>query len=508
MPVSDHLQISQILDETVRLKPRSILDVGCGIGIYGALCRVYLEGDNLYDRENLTFNKKENWKIKIDCIEGFEKYITDLHRAVYNEIFIDDARKVLNNLNNKAYELVLAIDILEHFQKEDGIAFIKELKRVGKNVIIATPAEPQKQIVPENPLEDHRSCWSKEELQSFGFDIVKETPSLIGLYFPPDLQARPTRSGDVTVRLYQEGDEYGIVKLFKEVFGREMTLDEWRWKYKNHRNNTVYAAVAEDALYGIVGHYGGVPLRMLHNGMEIKGLSICDVMISKGFRGLKTFRAITHKMEDILYDARFSMVYGFPNENTLLRPGEKLGLFERVEDVYSLTKQTMFNNNIKRLLYRIFPLEFEDKRIDILWNEAKRGLPLAVIRDRDYLTWRYKKNPLFSYELWGLRKRWDNNLLGLAVIKRESDRMLLMDLVFMDNYLIPLIQKLENLAFTAGARTLSLWLPCRYHTPLQKIGFNVAPAGTTIPRTTHTGFLKKSDIEGNFFYTMGDTDFL
>jgi len=303
MPVSDYRQISQILDETVRLKPRSILDVGCGLGIYGALCRVYLEGDNLYDRKNLTFNRKENWKIKIDCIEGFERYITDLHRAVYNEIFIDDALKVLNSFNDKAYELILAIDILEHFQKEDGIGFIKELKRVGRNVIIATPAEPEKQVVPENPLEDHRSCWSREELQSSGFDIIKETPSLIGIYSFKDLQpfssgyqkgqgtpGMPPRSGDVTVRLYQDGDEHGIVRLFREVFGREMTLDEWRWKYRGRGNRKVYSSVGVTDSGEIVAHYGGMPHRMTYHNREVYGLAIGDVIVHPKFRGFKLFK--------------------------------------------------------------------------------------------------------------------------------------------------------------------------------------------------------------------------
>jgi hypothetical protein len=32
-------------------------------------------------------------------------------------------------------------------------------------------------------------------------------------------------------RLYSPGDETGIVRLFKTVFGREMSLREWKWNY-------------------------------------------------------------------------------------------------------------------------------------------------------------------------------------------------------------------------------------------------------------------------------------
>lgn len=36
------------------------------------------------------------------------------------------------------------------------------------------------------------------------------------------------KDNEIITRLYQPGDEYGIVKLFRDIFGREMTLDEWR----------------------------------------------------------------------------------------------------------------------------------------------------------------------------------------------------------------------------------------------------------------------------------------
>ncbi|MEF9426870.1 MAG: hypothetical protein L0956_06760 [Candidatus Mariimomonas ferrooxydans] len=43
---------------------------------------------------------------------------------------------------------------------------------------------------------------------------------------------------------------------------------------------------------------------------------------------------------------------------------------------------------------------------------------------------------------------------------------------------------------------------------LEDIGFFLKPAGTSIPRTTYEKFLKKEQMKGKFFYTMGDTDFL
>lgn len=508
VPISTHLQISLILDQIVHLSPKTIIDVGCGLGIYGTLSRIYLEGDNLYDRENLSWNKKENWKTKIDCIEGFEKYITELHRVVYNDIFIGDAKNILTRFKDKTYDLVLAIDILEHFGKKDGSMFIKELQRIGKNVIIATPSEFIEQVVPENPFENHQSIWSREELLSFDFTILKDTPSLIGIYHTSEPQTTVSQFKNIIVRLYQDGDEYLIAKLFKEVFGREMPLDEWRWKYIIGRgNNKIYSAVAVSESHGIVAHYGCMTHRMIYHGKEVYGLAIGDVMVHPKFRGSKLFKKVTMLSPEESGKDGISIGYGFPNKRAMLLP-EKLGLYEKVEDVFEATKEVIFANNIKRFIYKFFPLSFDDSRIDILWESVKKELRLAVIRDKEYLGWRYQMHPFLKYELWGLKKRGGNKLHGLAVLRQEDERMLIIDFVCRLDLLSILFQKIGNYAYTAGKKTIVLWSPEYLKDRLEKIGFLIKPSITCIPRSTHKAYLTKDKIKGNFFYTMGDTDFL
>lgn len=509
MPVSTYLQISPILDQTVKLHPKTILDVGCGLGIYGALSRVYLEGDNIYDRENLAWNKKENWKIKIDCIEGFDRYITDLHRFVYNEIFISDAKKILHDFKDRSYDLVLAVDILEHLRKEEGALFIKELARIGKNVIVATPAEFIKQVVPENPLEDHLSFWNKEELQAFGFTVIENRHALIGIFNTPrpEEQITGTLSSNAAVRLYQAGDEHGIIRLFKEIFGREMTLEEWRWKYTGKGNEKVYSSVAVNEAGEIVAHYGGMPQRMVFKGGGISGISIGDVMVHTRYRMLKLFKKVTALLPAETVKEGFVLGYGFPNERAMALP-EKLGLYEKIEDVSEASKDAQFTNNLGRFIYKFSPLSYDDSRIDALWKSVEREFTLAVIRDREYLAWRYQRHPFYKYELWGLKNRWGNKLSALAVLRRDGERMLIIDFVCREDILSALFQKIENYSYISGVKTIALWFPEYLRQRMEDMGFSIKPTGTCIPRTTHEGWLKRGDIKGKFFYTMGDTDFL
>lgn len=159
MPSSHHKQITKIIDFIIRLNPQSILDVGAGFGKYGVLCREYLE---LWDgRYEYTFKRR------IDCVEAFGSYITPLHKYIYNNIYVDDVLKLIDKKLN-TYDLVMLIDVLEHFDKATGQNLLQSLlsnKKIATNLLISTPKDAQAQGAGfGNEYEIHRSQWSREEL--------------------------------------------------------------------------------------------------------------------------------------------------------------------------------------------------------------------------------------------------------------------------------------------------------------------------------------------------------
>lgn len=161
MPSSQHFQISKILDLVILINPESILDIGIGFGKYGMLCREYLE---LWDGRN---NYKDFTRI-IDGIEAFKDYITPLHGFIYNNIFIGDASELISTLETE-YELVLLIDVLEHFEKEEGAIFIKNILKRNKSLLISVPKLFEKQADSfGNRYEIHRSHWTENMLREFG----------------------------------------------------------------------------------------------------------------------------------------------------------------------------------------------------------------------------------------------------------------------------------------------------------------------------------------------------
>lgn len=185
MPFSYSSQLSTIVGYAEQQNPATILDVGIGMGQYGFLLRTNLENINLFEIEGAHARQrnKGEWKVRIDGIEGYSGYITAVHEYAYTNLFIGDALEVLSTLQSDTYDLVLAIDILEHFDKEQGNLFLKECQRVCKGaVLVSTPKDFIEQEVIVNPLENHRSHWTEQDLRMCGFDsFLPNSLSLIAI---------------------------------------------------------------------------------------------------------------------------------------------------------------------------------------------------------------------------------------------------------------------------------------------------------------------------------------
>jgi len=177
MPFSQSSQISAIVQFGEELKPASILDVGVGMGQYGFLFRTNLENVGLFDIDgaHATWRPKERWSVRIDGIEGCKDYLTPVHEFAYNTVTIGDALECLVKIPDRSYEFVIAIDILEHFWKEDGWRLLSELARVcSRAALISTPKVFHAQEFEANPLETHRSLWSAEDLAQAGYIKILE----------------------------------------------------------------------------------------------------------------------------------------------------------------------------------------------------------------------------------------------------------------------------------------------------------------------------------------------
>ena len=148
-----------------KLKPKTVLDIGPGEGIYGKIVRKYSPETE-----------------KLVGVEIWGPYIESFRlREFYDEVWICDARIY----PDFKYDLVILGDVLEHISKEDALALWNKISKQAKYALISIPITHFHQpMVNGNPYEKHiKEDWTiKEVLESFPCIIIKEEFEITGAY--------------------------------------------------------------------------------------------------------------------------------------------------------------------------------------------------------------------------------------------------------------------------------------------------------------------------------------
>ena len=175
MPTSWYQAVPAIIDLVALDQPQSVLDIGVGFGKYGLLLR------EVYDIPYERYEKKD-WQLRIDGVEGFEGYRNPIHDYVYNHMYYGNIFDLIPKLEK--YDTVMLIDVLEHFEKEEGLRLLdKLLYLTGKSLIVSTPIYPSAQgEYLGNDLETHRSRWTIVDFAGFDYSFSQVTIGDNGAY--------------------------------------------------------------------------------------------------------------------------------------------------------------------------------------------------------------------------------------------------------------------------------------------------------------------------------------
>jgi hypothetical protein len=182
MPSAEPSNITRIIETVIKLKPKSILDIGVGVGKYGLLFRDYLDSHWVHH----AFHDPKTWTLELIGIEVFEKYLTPVQRYIYNNIWIGDAYKLLKGTAGcHQFDLVFMGDVIEHFTKEEGRNLIECIRdnwlTEHGHIIISTPnfqtrINDPARVIFGNQNEIHKCRWYAQEFREFGMkhNIIEE----------------------------------------------------------------------------------------------------------------------------------------------------------------------------------------------------------------------------------------------------------------------------------------------------------------------------------------------
>ena len=315
--------------------------------------------------------------------------------------------------------------------------------------------------------------------------------------------------GSVVIRTYRDGDEEQILELFSLVFQKEKCQDTWRWQFiKNPYGTQIMLAFLEGQL---VAQCAAIPVRLYYRGSPIKGAQLVDCMSHPKFRGIafrkKGIFAITVQTFFDVFTGCDSDIYlfGFPGKRHYLLGKKLLGYSKTHQVVEAIVLPPRRLVDPKKYLFRITRLEggVPDNLLRKISKKHRYPSDLCVMKDFEYLKWRYIEIPHKSYNFLHIRKITGKE--AICVIDETHEIPLLLDVV--GN-----LHPKESLEAAAAFldRPLKLWLPDRedFLTHLPEHHITGAPRLEVIAvgRSFCQEVMTTQWANDNFFYSMGDSD--
>jgi hypothetical protein len=236
------------------------------------------------------------------------------------------------------------------------------------------------------------------------------------------------------IRAYKDTDVEEIRKLFHICFGRELSRNEWFWKYKMSPWGSVsYVVVDHDNL---IAHYGAIRHAVYLKGDMLWAYQPCDVMTHPGYRGKMSGKKpfVMQAGGMFLKDNVMDFAFGFPNERNARLHEIALG-WSPYRKVALFRKQLRRSSEIKEKPYvlKIGWDTINPEDLDDLWKRCNTTQSLSTVKDSKYLLWRYVEHPGEYYTLITLKDVIQNKSIASAVVKCSGHKMNVFDFIVEDS---------------------------------------------------------------------------
>jgi len=167
MPIGCCSLIPHIATEFALRRPKSVLDLGAGMGIYGAVVRQYLDNG---------VKPWKTWLVGVEGFAGYENPCWDLYDDVYDGMITCPISDFVRS-SIIIFDAVLLLDVIEHFEKPAGLELLAQIRSnlltESGRLYVGTPAVWMEQGAAHgNEFERHRSLWTVAEFWSLGFEII------------------------------------------------------------------------------------------------------------------------------------------------------------------------------------------------------------------------------------------------------------------------------------------------------------------------------------------------
>lgn len=106
-------------------------------------------------------------------VDGFDRSVEQARTSgKYKDVVCADLMTFLAGQPSGSFSAVVALDVIEHYARDEGLELISEMERVSsKRTIIATPNGFLPQPATDNPRQEHLSGWKSGDFRVRGYKV-------------------------------------------------------------------------------------------------------------------------------------------------------------------------------------------------------------------------------------------------------------------------------------------------------------------------------------------------
>ncbi|OZM56651.1 hypothetical protein CIB95_10525 [Lottiidibacillus patelloidae] len=209
------------------------------------------------------------------------------------------------------------------------------------------------------------------------------------------------------IRLYRRGDETQINVLFKTVFQKERTVEEWRWKYETLGAKDPIIVVYEEN-GEILGHAACIIF-------EDSVAERVDIMVHPEHQGKGIYKRIVKRLIAEIEMRNIKNVYGFPAE-VAKKAFIKYGGATDLGNIALLVAPILVRKNFN---WR----SIKEANLEKLASYNTDLNSIHIKRSEEFLRKRYVKHPTNKYYFYEVEGE------GYAVVRINGNKTFLIDVV-------------------------------------------------------------------------------
>lgn len=239
------------------------------------------------------------------------------------------------------------------------------------------------------------------------------------------------------------------------------------------------------------GTYAVFPIPFKVGERKVIGSQAIDAITDKNFRGNNLFIKLAKNVYNTASEGGVKLVFGIPNGISVHGHKNKLGwnLLDPLPFMMKPINSRYFTDKIKILKWfpniRIFGKKrlknsarlvvdnSFNQSVDEIWQMFSKNIQVGVIRNLQYLNWRYIEKPLEDYRIVHAYGNQDNEYLGYIIycVKEKHGGKIgyIMEYVFnpeRESEVLDLLVHANNEIVSSGADCILSW--CFDHSPNYK----------------------------------------